>query len=116
MTHIGDPVVWNRTLYRGSDMSWVTRRVDSDGNPLIPTQANAQIRDTFGGTVWLDIAGTIDPVEGWITLSISDTATLAPEWDTRVRGVWDLEVVYGGDRLRWTMGQVLVSQDVTRGA
>lgn len=113
MTHIGDPVVWNRTLYRGSDMSWVTRRVDEWGNALFPTSAKAQIRDTFGGEVWLDITGTVG-AEGWITLEIPASATQAAAWDTRKRGVWDLEVVYGGDTLRWAMGQVLVSQDVTR--
>jgi hypothetical protein len=113
-TYIGDPVVWNRTIWRGSDMDWTTRRVDETGVPLVPTSARAQVRDTFGGAIWLDITGVIDPLTGWITLPIPSSLTQGAGWDTRKRGVWDLEVVYGGETYRWAMGQILVSQDVTR--
>jgi len=113
MTYTGDPVRWDRTIYRGSVNTWKTRRVDSAGNPLVPASAQMQVRDKPGGTIWLDLSGTIDG-QGWMTFTISDSATAAAAWDKRTRGVWDVEVIYSGEKLRWVMGDVKVSQDVTR--
>lgn len=113
-TTTSEPVRWDRTVYRGTDHAWTVRRVDPAGIPQIPDAAAAQLRGYFGGPLWLELTCTIDPVDGWITISIPKEETEDPEWDTRVRGVWDLEVVNAVGTLRWLQGTVEISQDVTR--
>lgn len=114
MTAVDAPVRWDRTIYRGTDHLWECRRVDGAGDPIIPTSAEAQVRRDYGTEVWIDIDITIDPVDGWMTLSIPEADTIGPEWDKRTDGRWDLEVVVSGQRLRWAQGLITVSQDVTR--
>jgi len=115
-TTTAEPVRWDRTIYRGTDHSWVVRRVSENGTPYIPEIAHAQIRPYYRGPIWIDCGIQIDPIEGWITITIPQTDTADPEWDTRATGIWDLEVDMNGERLRWVQGGITVSQDVTRDA
>lgn len=114
MTTTAEPVRWDRTIYRGTDHAWTARRVDSLGEPLIPTSAKAQVRSSYGGALWVECGIAIDALTGWITISIPEEATASDAWASRTSGVWDLEVVLNGQRLRWAEGRVSVSQDVTR--
>ena len=114
MTTTSEPVRWDRTLIRGTDHAWTVRKVDQAGTPLIPTSAAAQIRQYFGGPLWLELDCTVDPVDGWVTVSIPKLDTETAEWDDRVRGIWDLEVLAAGATTRWVQGTVEISQDVTR--
>lgn len=117
-----NPGTWNRTIYRGTDHTWPLRRLDADGQPIIPTSAHAQVRNRFGGDVWLDASSEattgvhieIDAVDGWVTVFVPEDATEGALWDHRDRGVWDVEVDVDGARYRWAMGNIVVSQDVTR--
>lgn len=114
MTTTSEPVRWDRVIYRGTDHQWTCRRIDAASAPIIPTSAAAQVRKSHGGALWVQAEIAIDPVDGWITISIPEEATAGAEWDTRTEGVWDLEVEVSGQRLRWAEGRVNVSQDVTR--
>lgn len=114
MAALGEPVKWDRTIYRGTDHEWVLRRVDGNGDPVIPTSAQAQVRYRPGGEVWADLGVEIDGTEGWVSLTLAHEVTEAQVWDNRKVGAWDLEVVVAGERLRWVMGSVVVSQDITR--
>ena len=114
MTTSSEPVRWDRRLIRGTDHQWTVRRIDSAGAPLIPTAAQGQIRGTFGGPLWLELACTIDAVDGWVTVTIPKEDTETADWDDRVRGIWDLEVHTDGRTSRWVQGTVEISQDVTR--
>ena len=112
----GTPTRWDRTIYRGTDHAWRLRRVlKADGTPIIPTAAEAQIRlNTQSDEVWAQLDVAIDPATGWITLSLPAAATEGPEWDDRILGLWDVEVVTGGTRLRWAQGKVHVDHGVTQ--
>lgn len=114
MTATSDPITWNRTIYRGTDHEWLLRRLDSNNVPIVPTSGEAQVRDKPGGTLWATAVVTITPVTGWVSIVIPEAATTAADWDARKEGVWDLEVLVAGRKLRWAMGKVKVSQDVTR--
>lgn len=114
MSELAEPIKWNRTIYRGTDHAWQLRRVSEDGTPIVPTSAQAQVRGGYGGTVWVETDIEIDPVDGWLTVRIPEAATTGVEWDSRAVGVWDLEVVVAGQRVRWVQGRIDVSQDVTR--
>lgn len=114
MTQLTEPVTWNRTIYRGTDHAWQLRRVTEEGAPLIPTSAQAQVRGGYGQAVWIETDIEIDPVDGWLTVRISEADTAGVEWDAYAVGVWDLEVVLNGQRVRWVQGRIDVSQDVTR--
>lgn len=122
MTNIDEPVRWDRTIWRGTDHAWQLRRVDGEGVPVVPSSARAQVRQWYGGDIWLDMSSdaldgpriTVEPVTGWISIVIPEASTEGAEWDTRDEGVWDIEVVVGGATYRWAMGSVRVSQDVTR--
>jgi hypothetical protein len=122
MAELNEPVKWDRTVWRGSDHAWQLRRVTEAGAPVVPSSARAQVRQWYGGELWLDMSSEaldgpridVDPVGGWITMVIPEAATAGPEWDDRESGVWDLEVVVDGATYRWAMGKVAVSQDVTR--
>lgn len=117
-----EPAKWNKTIFRGTDHAWPLRRLNADGEPIIPTSARAQVRNKFGGDVWIDATseGTegavidIDGTTGLVTLRIPESATSGGLWDFRERGVWDMEVVVDGSTYRWVMGTIVVSQDVTR--
>lgn len=114
MTSTAEPVRWDRTIYRGTDHDWQVRRLDAAGLPIIPEAARAQVRAAFGGQLWVECLIAIDAAEGWVTITIPESATEAPEWDNRSSGVWDLEAVVGGKTYRWAQGLAVVSQDVTR--
>lgn len=114
MTTTAEPVRWDRTIIRGTDHDWTVRRVDAGGQPIIPTAARAQIRQQFGGPLWIECDVAIDPVGGWVTISIPRELTETPEWDARFSGIWDLEADASGKRLRWVYGDISVSPDVTR--
>lgn len=115
MTRLGDPLRWDKTILRGTDHDWLThRRLDGNGDPIIPSAAEAQFRGDFGGALWAEATVTIDPVDGWVKVTLPEAATDGVDWDTRKNGVWDLEVVVDGQRLRWAEGRTVVSQDVTR--
>ena len=109
-----DPVTWDRTIWRGTDHEWTVRKKTDAGAVIIPTEARAQVRQVFGGTVYVECGISIDPVEGWVSISIPEAATIGPEWDNRTTAVWDLECVYSGKKHRWVMGSVMISQDATR--
>lgn len=114
MLPLSNPICLNRTIYRGTDHRWLFRRVDEDGTPIVPDSAEAEIRGKFGGDLWASFTISIDPVDGWVAVELPEADTTGSEWDHRKKGVWDLEVVVAGDRLRWVMGDITVSQDVTR--
>ena len=114
MTTTSEPISWNRTIYRGTDHEWQLRRLDANDVPIVPTSGEAQIRNKPGGDLWATAVVTITPVAGWVVITIPEAATTGPDWDLRKSGVWDLEVVVAGKKLRWAMGKVTVSQDVTR--
>jgi hypothetical protein len=114
MTTTSEPITWNRTVYRGTDHEWLLRRIDENDVPIVPTSGAAQIRNRFGGDLWASAIVTIAPVTGWVHIVIPESATTDSAWDSRKEGVWDLEVVVAGRKLRWAMGKVKVSQDVTR--
>lgn len=115
MTRMGDPIRWDGVIRRGTDHDWlIHRRLDGNGDPIIPTEAEAQFRGSYQGALWADATVTIDDVGGWVTVQLDEAATAGDEWDDRVSGVWDLEVVVDGKRLRWAEGRTTVSQDVTR--
>lgn len=115
MTQLGEPIRWDKTIRRGTDHDWLThRRVDGNGTPIIPSAAEAQFRGTYQGALWATADIAIDPVDGWVAVTLPESATAGPEWDDRKDGVWDLEVIVDGKRLRWAEGRTTVSQDVTR--
>ncbi|GMM94766.1 hypothetical protein [Microbacterium sp. MTN4-26] len=114
MTTASEPIRWDRMVYVGTDHEWTQRRVDAEGSPIIPTEAQAQLRNRHGGTLWTECITEIDDVDGWVTVRIPASATATDAWSKRERGVWDLEVVVGGKRLRWAEGAVTVSQEVTK--
>jgi len=123
MTQLSEPVKWDRTIWRGSDHAWKLRRVDSDGNPIVPSSARAQVREWYGKEpAWIDASSDdlsgaridVDGTDGWLTVIVPESETEGDEWDSRGEGVWDLEVVVDGQKFRWVMGNVEVSQDVTR--
>lgn len=117
-----EPIRWDRTIYRHTDHVWTLRRLDDDGNPVIPEYAHFQVRQRFGGEVWIDGVSVstqnsrieIDPVEGWLKLIIPEDETALDEWDLRTTGVWDVVVHVGDTVTRWAQGNVEVSQSVTR--
>jgi hypothetical protein len=111
---IDEPARWDLRVKRGTDHLWECRRVDEADEPIIPTAAEAQLRKSPGGEVWAELDVAIDAEDGWIALTLPEADTSGAEWDTRKSGVWDLEVVVSGRRLRWASGAVTVSQDVTR--
>ena len=110
---IADPITWDKILYVGTDHVWTCRRVDTNLNPIIPDEAFAQIRNKPYGVLWVDIDVTVDPVDGWITCTVPKEYTADPDWQGRKAGVWDIEVILDGNRLRWVHGAVTVSQEVT---
>lgn len=111
---IDEPVRWDLRINRGTDHEWTCRRVDGNLDPIIPDEIAAQVRRSPRGELWCDLVPTLDEETGWITLSLDEAGTAADVWDLRRNGVWDLEVVVSGRRLRWAEGTVTVSQDVTR--
>lgn len=109
---IADPITWDRIIYVGTDHVWTCRRVTIDGDPIIPSMAYAQIRNKPYGALWANIDTTVDPVEGWITCTVPLAMTADPDWRGRSKGVWQIEVDFEGDRLRWVEGIITVSQEV----
>ncbi len=114
MTTTSEPIKWDRTIYRGTDHEWVHRRVDENGDPIVPSSGEAQVRNRPGGDVWVTATVEVEPVTGWVSVIIPEEDTTGDEWDSRKSGVWDLEVIVNGRKLRWASGKVTVSQDVTR--
>lgn len=113
MTQLFEPIRHDVTLYLGTDQVLLkTRRFDTD--IITPTSGKAQIRSRHGGALWLECTVTVD-VDGWVTVSVPEESTTDEEWANRSQGVWDLEVVVEGNRLRWAEGNVKISQEVTRG-
>jgi len=111
---IADPIKWDRIIYVGTDHVWTCRRVTIAGVPIIPDEAFAEIRNKPYGVLWATPDVVIDPVEGWITMTLPKETTIDdPDWHGRKAGVWDLEVNFMGDRLRWVEGVITVSQEVT---
>lgn len=116
MTTVAEPIVRDITIYCGTDQEWLFRRkLETDGL-IIPSEARAQIRGNFGGKLWFEMPVSIDANEGWLSVTIPHAETSKPEWSTRIQGVWDLEVVVDNIRMRWVMGTVTVSQEVTKDA
>ncbi|MDT0142798.1 hypothetical protein [Microbacterium sp. PRC9] len=123
MTTASEPIRWDRTIYRGTDHEWTLRRLDSSGNPIIPASAQAQLRKSYGGAIWVEMDSEntvgahieIDEVTGWVTIVIPRSNTSGSDWDSRKEGIWDLKVFDAdGKATRWAEGRVSVSQDVTR--
>lgn len=110
---IADPITWDKILYVGTDHVWTCRRVTIDGVPIIPTEAYSHIRNKPYGVLWVDIDVTVDATEGWITCTVPKEIFDNPDWRGRKTGVWDIEVDFEGNRLRWVEGAITVSQEVT---
>lgn len=110
---IADPIIWDRIIYVGTDHVWTCRRITVDGDPIIPSSISAHVRNKPYGALWADLDATIDPVEGWLTFSLPKEGTTDPDWRGRKTGVWDVEVIFEGDTLRWVEGAITVSQEVT---
>jgi hypothetical protein len=96
-----------------TDHEWRFRRVTESGTPIIPTTATAQIRSITTEELWLDLAPTIDPVTGWITIIILHTAVKESAWNMRYEANWDLLVTVSGKKYRWIEGFVSISESVT---
>lgn len=83
--------------------------------------ARAQIRDTVGGTVWVEFLSTsgsgpritLDD-DGYVTIVLPAATTEA--WaDTQSRGKYDLELIDpDGEIIRFAAGKVKVYPDITR--
>jgi hypothetical protein len=111
---IADPIVWDRIIYVGTDHVWTCRRITIDDVPIIPDSAWAQVRNKHYGVLWATLDVVIDPIEGWLTFRLPKETTIAdPDWRGRKTGVWDVEVEYAGEILRWIEGAITVSQEVT---
>jgi hypothetical protein len=109
---MSDPVTVDKTVFLATDDEWSFRKL-IDITPIIPTSARAQIRDTFGGTIWLDAEVDIDVSDGWITVILPKEQTTLELWAGRFTGVWDLYVTVNDETERWIMGKIEVSRNVT---
>lgn len=108
-----EPVVINRTLYLGTDQEWLFRKVTGDDNtPVIPTSPKAQIRDEFYGELWAEAQCSVDE-DGWISVKFSKEISDNKLWGGRFNGVWDLYVEIDNNHVRWFMGELEVSPNVT---
>lgn len=121
-------------ISQGADNQYVFRYSTDLGGVRTPVDltgytARAQIRKKWGGDLWhsmTDGAGIeLGGPAGTITVTIDNTVTEDPAWNARssVRdgeafptGVWDLELIHGNDVVRFVMGTVTISPDVTRTA
>lgn len=108
------PSRFDLTLHTSTDQSWEFQRVSDNGTPIIPTSAQAQIRNRPNGDLWLSLTCTVNNVTGIVTVKASRAATSGNEWDKRTRGAWDLVVLQGTDRLRIVEGAVDISPEVTQ--
>ena len=109
---VSEPIVLDRTIYVGTDHLWALRRL-SDGVPIIPSSAKAQIRSSTNDALWVECGIAIDFVNGWITIIIPVAATNDPAWKSRIEGLWDLEVIVETYKYRWAQGKVTISDEVT---
>lgn len=108
-----DPIKVDRIIYVGTDHFWQLRRVQSDGEVFIPESAKAQLRNSDRSVLWLTPEIEIDPVDGWISITIPREVTETPIWRQRKHGTWDLECVLDGKKHRWAYGSVCVSTETT---
>lgn len=107
-------------ILQGADLSFAVRKVTVVNNVTTPVDftgwtARAQIRKAVGKDLYLEI----DPIDldsdGYIRFTIPAATTEGAEWDTRSKGVWDMEVVdTSGTVYRMFYGNVTISWDVTR--
>jgi hypothetical protein len=105
------PAIVDKTVYLATDDVWSFRKL-VDGERVIPTTAKAQIRDTFGGVIWLDATVTIDN-DGWVDIHLPKEKVVLSDWQGRFTGVWDLYITVDDETERLVMGTVEVNRNVT---
>lgn len=113
MTGIEDPIEFELIIRTDTDHSWKFRRKDSNGTPLIPTSARAQIRSAFSDTLWDELTCTIAP-DGWINVVLPHKDSDEKLWEHLTKGKWDLLVTYDEKIYRWVEGPVVISVSITQ--
>jgi hypothetical protein len=81
--------------------------------------ARMQIRNKVGGEIWLTLEEVGSSIvltnNGVIRVHIKAAQTTGTNWESRKKGVYDLEIVDAdGLTVRFAMGSVDISPDVTR--
>lgn len=106
------PVIHDLDIYQGADFSASFQRVSADGDAIIPSDVNIEIRSEPNGVLWCT-ADTEITSEGIIYMRIPAEVTNGENWATRRKGAWDILVMNDGVRERWVMGSVTVHGKVT---
>jgi hypothetical protein len=101
-------------VYRGDSGKVRVRVTDADGLPVDVSAAtwDCDIRVSADAATVI-ISPTVEPVPG-ITNAVDIIITAEQSALLDADGVWDLEMVLGGDTTTLLAGKVLVTKDVSR--